>query len=260
MKEFSVRIEQDYRVHWVMDNLPSATKYVDETMPSKPVTIYDLGFPLGFKGSADIPGTQEGVGYLNNHLLIRSSTTPTRASGRADRRLRDRAVVDQALVLGRVEERRHAARDAAARRRRRRSRSTSRARWCSRTTKWGARRSSGRPLGHVPAHRRRADPLVLDRQLADDRPLPLGNGGDDHDAHAPPRLHARRPPPVQCDRGVRRNGGGDGWKLANDVFRPPALPMLLSVFVGTGVQTLAMSIITMCFACSASSRPPTAAG
>ena len=70
MKEFSVRIEQDYRVHWVMDNLPSATKYVDETVPSKPVTIYDLGFPLGFKGSADIPGTKEGVGYLNNHLLI----------------------------------------------------------------------------------------------------------------------------------------------------------------------------------------------
>jgi len=25
-KEFAVRIEEDYRVHWVMDNLPSATK------------------------------------------------------------------------------------------------------------------------------------------------------------------------------------------------------------------------------------------
>ena len=25
-KEFSVRVEEDYRVHWVMDNLPSATK------------------------------------------------------------------------------------------------------------------------------------------------------------------------------------------------------------------------------------------
>merc|ERR1719353_2775435 len=34
-----------------MDNLPSATKYVDETVPSKPVTIYDLGFPLSFKGA-----------------------------------------------------------------------------------------------------------------------------------------------------------------------------------------------------------------
>ena len=57
-------------MHWVMDNLPPATKYGDETVPSKPVTIYDLGFPLGCKGSADIPGTKEGVGYLNNHLLI----------------------------------------------------------------------------------------------------------------------------------------------------------------------------------------------
>jgi len=69
-KEFATRIEEDYRVHWVMDNLPSATKYVDETNPAKPVTIYDLGFPLGFRGSSDIPGTKEGASYLNNHLLL----------------------------------------------------------------------------------------------------------------------------------------------------------------------------------------------
>lgn len=68
--EFSLRVEEDYRVHWVTDNLPSATKYVDETNPNKPVTIYDLGFPLGFRGSSDIPGTKEGTNYLNNHLLI----------------------------------------------------------------------------------------------------------------------------------------------------------------------------------------------
>ena len=49
---------------------PSATKYVDETNPAKPLTIYDLGFPLGFRGSSDIPGTKEGVSYLNNHLLL----------------------------------------------------------------------------------------------------------------------------------------------------------------------------------------------
>jgi len=70
VSEFSLRIEEDYRVHWVTDNLPSATKYVDETNPQKPVTIYDLGFPLGFRGSSDIPGTKDGVNYLNNHLLI----------------------------------------------------------------------------------------------------------------------------------------------------------------------------------------------
>ena len=53
-----------------MDNPPSATKYVDETNPAKPVTIYDLGFPLGFRGSSDIPGTKDGMSYLNNHLLL----------------------------------------------------------------------------------------------------------------------------------------------------------------------------------------------
>merc|ERR1719253_1495283 len=40
-----------------------------------------------------------------------------------------------------------------------------------------------------------------------------------------------------------------GWKLVHgDVFRPPPMPMLLSVSVGTGVQTLSMSLITMAFA------------
>merc|ERR1712070_338973 len=40
-----------------------------------------------------------------------------------------------------------------------------------------------------------------------------------------------------------------GWKLVHgDVFRPPQNPMLLSVFVGTGVQTFAMTGITMAFA------------
>lgn len=37
-----------------------------------------------------------------------------------------------------------------------------------------------------------------------------------------------------------------GWKLVHgDVFRPPRKGMLLSVFVGSGVQVLAMTIITL---------------
>lgn len=40
-----------------------------------------------------------------------------------------------------------------------------------------------------------------------------------------------------------------GWKLVHgDVFRPPVHPMLLSVFVGTGTQMLAMTFMTMIFA------------
>ena len=41
-----------------------------------------------------------------------------------------------------------------------------------------------------------------------------------------------------------------GWKLVHgDVFRPPRKGMLLSVFLGSGVQILAMSAITLIFAC-----------
>lgn len=34
-----------------------------------------------------------------------------------------------------------------------------------------------------------------------------------------------------------------------DVFRPPRKGMLLSVFLGSGTQVLAMSVITLAFAC-----------
>lgn len=41
-----------------------------------------------------------------------------------------------------------------------------------------------------------------------------------------------------------------GWKLVHgDVFRPPRKGMLLSVFLGSGVQVTFMALIVMCFAC-----------
>ena len=40
-----------------------------------------------------------------------------------------------------------------------------------------------------------------------------------------------------------------GWKLVHgDVFRAPNHPMLLSVFVGSGVQVFGMVLVTMLFA------------
>jgi len=40
-----------------------------------------------------------------------------------------------------------------------------------------------------------------------------------------------------------------GWKLVHgDVFRPPPMPMLFSVVVGSGVQVFGMSIVTLFFA------------
>ena len=62
------RIKEDYRAHLIMDNLPAATKMIREMPDGKTITMYDRGYPLGFVGSADRPGTTPKTPYLYNHL------------------------------------------------------------------------------------------------------------------------------------------------------------------------------------------------
>lgn len=64
----SQRVRQDYRVHMIMDNLPAATKMIAELPDGSKKDMYDRGFRLGFLGSKDIPGTEPGKPYVNNHL------------------------------------------------------------------------------------------------------------------------------------------------------------------------------------------------
>ncbi|PAV64394.1 hypothetical protein WR25_11414 isoform A [Diploscapter pachys] len=54
------RIQEDYHVHLLVDNLPVATKYV---VPSTKEEFYDPGYKLGFV-------SDDGKIYLNNHLDI----------------------------------------------------------------------------------------------------------------------------------------------------------------------------------------------
>ena len=49
------QIAEDYRVNWIVDNLPAATRVVEPASggnPARIITIYERGFPLGFKGVA----------------------------------------------------------------------------------------------------------------------------------------------------------------------------------------------------------------
>ena len=65
-----LQIAEDYRVNWIVDNLPAATRVVEPASggnPARIITIYERGFPLGFKGGPEIGGTVEGSAYLYNH-------------------------------------------------------------------------------------------------------------------------------------------------------------------------------------------------
>jgi len=62
------KVKADYRIHMIMDNLPAATKMIAEMPDGTKKDMYDRGFRLGFIGSKDIPGTDPGTAYVNNHL------------------------------------------------------------------------------------------------------------------------------------------------------------------------------------------------
>lgn len=95
-------VSNGYRVNWIVDNLPAATKFYVEAEAEDKVAFqdgdvkfterYQKGFDLGFMGDEDIPHTFEGQAYVHNHHrivlyhhLVGEATGPGKASdGKSD--------------------------------------------------------------------------------------------------------------------------------------------------------------------------------
>eukprot|EP01006_Ploeotia_vitrea_P034206 TRINITY_DN65723_c9_g16_i1.p2 TRINITY_DN65723_c9_g16~~TRINITY_DN65723_c9_g16_i1.p2 ORF type:complete len:675 (+),score=326.36 TRINITY_DN65723_c9_g16_i1:24-2027(+) len=87
LKLFADRIEEEYFVNWIVDNMPAASRYYSEDEDGTISTTYLKGFPLGFVGSREIPGSAPGVKYINNHariVLFYHKHTPSASSWGAD--------------------------------------------------------------------------------------------------------------------------------------------------------------------------------
>merc|ERR1711966_255814 len=81
MDSFSEKIKDEYRAHWVVDNLPAAYRLnlytVDPDAPPEQQYSYERGFLIGFVGG-DLTylshqaqrNAQSGVPYINNHLRL----------------------------------------------------------------------------------------------------------------------------------------------------------------------------------------------
>lgn len=88
LNAFASKIADKYRINWLVDNLPAASKWYtvpesDEDNdaaaaaaandPEQPVNLvphYDKGFDMGFVGSNEIPQSEPDVRYVYNHVNL----------------------------------------------------------------------------------------------------------------------------------------------------------------------------------------------
>ena len=64
-KRFARAIDDDYRVHWIVDNLPASTLLTNKVDPTRPYHV--RGFPVGFRQEDEAGKTQH---FLFNHVKI----------------------------------------------------------------------------------------------------------------------------------------------------------------------------------------------
>lgn len=75
LEHFATKVKEEYSVNWIVDNMPAATTFVLTTEDEKEETkeselIYQKGFSLGFVGVEGEEETKVGVAYVNNHIKL----------------------------------------------------------------------------------------------------------------------------------------------------------------------------------------------
>eukprot|EP01087_Luapelamoeba_hula_P024812 TRINITY_DN957_c0_g1_i1.p1 TRINITY_DN957_c0_g1~~TRINITY_DN957_c0_g1_i1.p1 ORF type:complete len:645 (-),score=84.12 TRINITY_DN957_c0_g1_i1:59-1993(-) len=252
LEEFAEKIEQEYRVHWILDSLPSATKRFMTSPEGENVFIYEAGFPLGQMLAPSKEKPEVLSPALNNHVDMEIFYHEDSARYKGLRIVRFEV---------------HA-------------RSIHHANDFDFTVEGSIPSTcTSNPTGSVHpefVHQKQDTTIVWTYSVSwQPSPIRWASRWDvylmmtDDQIHwfsiinslmivlfltgmvamiMMRTLHAdlRRYREMQDSEEAQEE---TGWKLVHgDVFRPPSNPMLLSVSVGSGVQVFAMTVITMVFA------------
>eukprot|EP01096_Ripella_sp_DP13-Kostka_P010328 TRINITY_DN4044_c0_g1_i1.p1 TRINITY_DN4044_c0_g1~~TRINITY_DN4044_c0_g1_i1.p1 ORF type:complete len:653 (-),score=306.02 TRINITY_DN4044_c0_g1_i1:177-2075(-) len=236
---FEERVRQEYRVNWILDNLPAAVKKTLIDVNGMRSTIYELGFPLGV--------VENDVAYLHNHvhLKIIYHTSPEYEG----RRIVGFEVEPQSIQ--------HGAFDV--------NNPSSYPESCVKPTNWQA------VSGHTDAASITFT-YSVEWELNPD--IKWSSRWDVYLKMTDTQIHwfsivnslmivlfltgmvaliMRRTIHADVRRYIEMEQEDaqeeTGWKLVHaDVFRPPNNRMILSVLVGSGVQVFSMTVITLIFA------------
>ena len=256
-RQFASAIDDDYRVHWIVDNLPASTLLTNKAAPSQPYHV--RGFPVGFKLAGPAGKAEH---YLFNHvkIIVAVHRAGESAGGGDEERVR--------VVGFRVEP-------------------YSIAHGYDRDAKFSTKDtelttcSATRPATNDPSNYQRVDgagEVVFTYDVEwEDSATPWANRWDVFlQGNPDDKIHwfsitnstmivvfltvmvamilvrtlsqdiAQYNDTALLDEAKEESG----WKLVHaDVFRPPRVsPMLFSVCIGTGVQLALMVLFTLTFA------------
>jgi transmembrane 9 superfamily protein 2/4 len=246
IKKFIEFVKYEYKVHWIVDNLPAATPKILQDARGEKIVVYESGFPLGKFIKEE--GNKE-LYYINNHVNIKLlyHQNPDAYQGvrivgfEVDAESRNHATDYEEGGVPKT---------------------------C------GAEGVAPQEL-KIPAGQDKVE-IVWTYSVAweEDRETPWSNRWDKYLRNTDPQIHwfsiinslmivlfltgmvamimmrtlhadFRRYNQMDPNEEAEETG----WKLVHgDVFRPPNRPMLLSVLVGSGVQILGMTMITLVFA------------
>jgi len=251
LAQFNEKIEYDYRVHWIIDNLPAATPHQLTDANQKTTTVYETGFPLGFKGDPELNGQPRGSNYINNHVDIRLLYNENPASFEGLRIVGFEIIPES---------------------------------YKYKTQGWDPKDEKCPPREQTPDEdtvAQRVTPNADGEKILwtyavhwTPSEIPWTHRWDNYLKNTDAQIHwfsiinsmmivlfltgmvamimmrtlradLRRYNQLEPSEEVEETG----WKLVHgDVFRPPNHPMTLSVLVGSGVQVFGMTVITMVFA------------
>jgi len=247
VKKFIEFVKYEYKAHWIVDNLPAATPKVLQDAKGDRITVYESGFPLGkFIKEGE---NKEDTFYINNHVNIKLlyHQNPEAYDGSrivgfevdAESRHHDipsvegevpktcgvEGVPPQELKIPTGEEKLTIF-------------------WTYSVT-W--EEDSKTPWANRwDKYLRNTDPQIHWFSIINSLMIVLFLTGMVamimmRTLHADFRRYNQMDPNEEAEE--------TGWKLVHgDVFRPPNRPMLLAVLVGSGIQVLGCTVVTMVFA------------
>lgn len=254
LKRFEDKVKYDYRVHWIVDNMPAATIHSYKDGDGETSKLYETGFALGMKSgpeSGTDAAAKKDTYYINNHVNIKIlySDSPKDAKDPNGVRVigfevlpesREYVNVQDFIKDGRTD--------------------------CPTTTgQWQYQQISEKESAQI------LWTYSVQWQLTQTKWM---HRWDDYLANTDSQIHwfsiinslmivlfltgmvamimmrtlradVRRYNSMEPNEEAEETG----WKLVHgDVFRPPRRPMLLAVLIGSGVQVFGMTVITMVFA------------